>query len=141
MKQLPIVVLKGCPYVGVPLCKVCVPSAFGGRAGFDMDASHLFPQGVLAAITLLGGGAGDEGVRGGAWCEAGLSLCSVAITTLSGVGSGPKMLKRKPLGSSRVGSVPFKYVLSPLPALGPLPQRGLVLKQGGPVWALGSCQL
>ena len=62
MKQLPIVVLKGCPYVGVPLCKVCVPSAFGGRAGFDMDASHLFPQGVLAAITLLGGG-GKRGKR------------------------------------------------------------------------------
>ena len=34
-------------YVGASLYRPCVPSAFGGRAGFDVDASHIFPQGVL----------------------------------------------------------------------------------------------
>ena len=42
-----------------------MPSAFYGRVGFDMDAIHIFPQGVLAAITLVGGGAGDGGARAG----------------------------------------------------------------------------
>ena len=55
------------------------------------DTSHIFPQGVLAAITLVGGGAGDGGAKAGTGCEAGLPLCSVAITTLSGVGSDPKL--------------------------------------------------
>ena len=38
-------------------------NAFGWRAEFDMDASHLFPQGVLAAITLVGGGLELEGLE------------------------------------------------------------------------------
>ena len=35
-----------------------VPSGFGGRAVFDINTGHIFPQGVLAAITLVGGGTG-----------------------------------------------------------------------------------
>ena len=35
------------------LYRLCVFNAFGRRAGFDIYASHLFPQGVLAAITLV----------------------------------------------------------------------------------------
>ena len=48
--------LKGCSYVGISLCRLCVPSVSDGGAGFDVDASHVFPQGVLAAITLVGVG-------------------------------------------------------------------------------------
>ena len=68
---------------------------FGGRAGF---ASHVFPQCVLAAITLVGGVAGDGGARAGARTPAGagLHLCSAAIISLSGLGSDPKLLEQKP---------------------------------------------
>ena len=48
-----------------------MPSGFGGRAGFDMNSSQIFPQDVLAAITLVGGGAGEGGARAGARCGAG----------------------------------------------------------------------
>ena len=72
-----------------------MPNAFGRRAGFDVDASHVFPQGVLAAIALVGGGAGDGGASAGARCEIGFPLCSVAITALSGTGSAPKLLEQK----------------------------------------------
>ena len=33
-----------------------VPRAFGGRAVLGVDVSYVFPQGVLAAVTLVGGG-------------------------------------------------------------------------------------
>ena len=79
MKQLPTVVLKGCSYVAASLC---VPSAFGGRAGFGVEASHVFPQDVLVAVSLVGSGARDGGARAGTRCEVGLPLCSVARTTL-----------------------------------------------------------
>lgn len=36
-------------------------SDFDSRAGFDLNTSHVFPQGVLSAIILLGGGVRDEG--------------------------------------------------------------------------------
>ena len=35
------------------LYSLCVPSGFGGRAGFDMT-TIIFPKGLLAAITLVG---------------------------------------------------------------------------------------
>ena len=49
----------------------CVPSAFGGRTGFDVDTSHVFPQGVRLVC------------RSWNLCRvwAGL-LCSVAIPTV-----------------------------------------------------------
>ena len=74
----------------------CVPSAFGGRAGFDVDISHVFPQCVLAAITLVGSGVGDGEARTGTGCEAGLPLFTVAVTTLSGTGSDLNLLEQKP---------------------------------------------
>ena len=60
------------------------------------DASHVFPQGVLAAITLIGSGSGDKQVRASTGYKAELSLCSGAITTLLRVGSDPKLLQEKP---------------------------------------------
>lgn len=48
----------------VALYNLTVPSGFGRGAGFDMNTSHILPQGVLAGITLLGGRAGDGGALG-----------------------------------------------------------------------------
>lgn len=50
-----------CSYMGASLYKLCVPSAFGGKAGFDMDAKYIFPQGVLAVTALVQGVTGDGG--------------------------------------------------------------------------------
>ena len=72
-----------------------MPGSDSGRAGSDVSRSHVFPQGVLAAITLVGGGAGDGADRDRARCELGLLLCSVATTTLRGAGVGPKLLEQK----------------------------------------------
>lgn len=57
-------------------------SAFGEKAGFNVDVIHFFPQGVLSAITLVGRVTRDRVVRDGVWCEAGLLLCPVALTAL-----------------------------------------------------------
>ena len=82
--------------MGASLCSLCVPSGFGGRARSEVSIGCAFPQGVLAAIMLVGGGAGYGGARARARCELGLLLYSVAITTLSVVGLGPKVLEQKP---------------------------------------------
>lgn len=37
-----IVVLNWCSYVGASLCRLYVPIAIGGVAGFAMDESHFF---------------------------------------------------------------------------------------------------
>ena len=58
-------------------------SGFGRRAGSDESMSHISPQSTLAAITLVGGGAGGGEVRARAGCEQGL-LYSVDTTTISG---------------------------------------------------------
>ena len=86
-----VVLMLECPYTHC----VC-PVPFGGRAGYNRDASHVFPQGVLTAIILVGGGAGNGGVRAAARFKAIIPLCSVAISTLSGAGSDPKLLEQKP---------------------------------------------
>lgn len=47
-------------FVSIPT-QSYMPSGFGGRAGFDVNTSHIFPQNVLA--TMVGGGPGDLGAR------------------------------------------------------------------------------
>ena len=42
-------------YLGVSLYRLHVPNAFGRRAGLTWMQSQVFPQGVLAAITLMRG--------------------------------------------------------------------------------------
>ena len=81
--------------MGVSLCRLCVPNASFGMAGFDVDTTHLFPQHVLAAF-ILGGVTIDGGARVCYVFKAGLHLCSVALTALSWVGSAPKLLEWKP---------------------------------------------
>ena len=43
-------------------------SAFAGKAELGVEASHVFPQHVLAAVTLVEGGTADGGARARAWC-------------------------------------------------------------------------
>lgn len=68
------------------------------KATFDMNTIHFFTCSVLAALTLLGNGAGNGGARSGAKCEAGLPLCSVAVTTLFGWKFDPKLLEEECYG-------------------------------------------
>ena len=41
--------------MGASLCRLCVSNIFCVRAGFGMDASHIFPQSMLAFTSLIGG--------------------------------------------------------------------------------------
>lgn len=107
-----------------------MPNAFGGRFGFDVDARHSFPQDVLATITLVGGRAGDGEARAGIGHEAGLPLCSAAITALLGVVTDPKLLES---GTSWL--CPLK-VFFPLSELGFLLQRDRMQEQLGPTQPL-----
>ena len=66
------------------------------RAGSKVSMGHIFPQGVLAALTLVGDGAEDGDARARAMCDLGFLLSSVAVTTLSGLGLGSKVLDQKP---------------------------------------------
>lgn len=70
-------------------CVSCVFNVFGARVGFDMDFSHIFPQGVLATITLIGVVIGVGISKACAECEARLPLCSVDVAVLSGSWSAP----------------------------------------------------
>ena len=56
-------------------------SAFGGKAGFNVDVIHFFPQGVLPAITLIGRVTRGRVARDGVWCDTGL-LYPVALAAL-----------------------------------------------------------
>ena len=51
-----------CSDVGASLKRLYVPKAFGGIAGLDVDASHVFPQGILEDITVAGSGGGNGGL-------------------------------------------------------------------------------
>ena len=77
MKQLLIRV------IGASLCKLCVPSGFDGRAGFEMSTGPVFPQGVLSAVILVEDEAGHAGARARVHSKPVL-LCSVADTALLG---------------------------------------------------------
>lgn len=79
-------------------------------ARFDMNTSHIFSQGILTAITLVGGGDGDGRVRARAVSEPGLSLCSVAITALSETESSLKFLEQKLLSIDSAGFLPFSVM-------------------------------
>lgn len=103
---LPTVVLKRYSYERVSLCRLCVSHAFGGWAGFDGSANHVFPHGVLAAITLVAGRVEMKGAGTRALWEDELPF-PVAVTTLGGVGPDLKLLDQKPResGVSRLCSL------------------------------------
>lgn len=86
--------LDGLPLGGNIPMQTAHASAYGGRAVFDEDASHVFLQVVLTAITFVGYGAEVGGIIAGSRCEVWLPLFSVAITTLVGVHYNPRLLKQ-----------------------------------------------
>lgn len=91
-----------CAFEGVHYCG-SVPMQTARAQGFcwngwcEVDASHIFPQVVLAVATLVAHWAGDGGVR--TMIEVELPLFSVAITALWCVGSDSNLLEQKPWGS------------------------------------------
>lgn len=101
-------------------------NAFDGRARSDVGASHVFPQSVLSAITLVRLESED---RVGPGCEAKLPLWSVAIPALLKEGSDPLWLEWKICAS---GMSWLHFPLSVCLPLSPhqefCPRRG-VLKQ------------
>ena len=74
--------------------QLCVPSGFDRRTGSEVSMDHIFFQGVLAAITLVGGGAGDGVVR----ASAGVSFSSAQGPSLpcsnQGQNQGPRCWSR-----------------------------------------------
>ena len=58
--------------------------------------SHLY-SGCFGCCHLVDGVASDGGARSCAGLQAGLSFCSMAVSSKSGVGSPPKFLDRKSL--------------------------------------------
>ena len=100
--------------------------AFDGRARSDAGASHVFPQSVLSAITLVRLESED---RVGLGCDAKLPLWSVAILALLREGSDPLVAGVEDL-CVRHGLAPFPLsVCLPLsPHQEFCPWRG-VLKQ------------
>lgn len=83
-------------FMGAFLCRKHVHSVFGVRTRFDVDASHIFSQGMLVNIILVWVVAGVEVTRACAWCEVGLHFCSVAVTYLSKMGPSLKLLEQIP---------------------------------------------
>lgn len=75
IKELPTVLFKACFNVGMSQCKPHVPNSFGGMAWFEVVASPIFPQLVLAVVTLVGPWTGDGGA--GTMTEVELPLHSV----------------------------------------------------------------
>ena len=111
MNQLPVLVLKGYHCVGAPLCSLCVPSGFGGRARSEVSKGYVFPLGVLAVTTLVGWIAVDEGTRARARCELEFLLLSVASLPYQGWGWVPRCWSRRPEGWVQVGSALSVYLL------------------------------
>ena len=54
VKKSPIPGLNTCPCVWVFLCSLCVSSGFGGKVGSEVGMGHVFLQGELVAMALLG---------------------------------------------------------------------------------------
>ena len=66
---------------------------FEVRAGFVINASHIFPQSVLVVSPLIGGVIGVVMTRTctGCWVEP--PVCSVVVTALLRTGSAPQLLQ------------------------------------------------
>ena len=114
-------VLKWCAYIGASLYSLHVPVGFGVRAGLQVNTSHIFPQSVLVAITLVGSGSGDEGARARDRCKLGLPYAQWPWPHYHRWGQVPSCWSRSPEGWVQADSTPFKCVISLLPVLAPLP--------------------
>ena len=83
--------LEGMSCVRMSLCNLFVPGSSGGRAGSEVRRDSVFCR------VLVGGGAGDGGVRARVKCEPGLLLCSIEATALLGWG-----VKARPRGLQKM---------------------------------------
>ena len=99
------------------LCRLRVSNAFGGKAGFNVDVIHFFPQGVLSAITLVWRVTRDRVARDGVWFETGLLLCPYSLVQgkVQYHVAGAEALKFGP----ELTLFPLSVVF-PLPTVGPL---------------------
>lgn len=69
--------------------QIKVPMYLEGVAGLDVDASHVFPHGILASTTLKGGMAGNGGVR--APCRVWDSTSKCSVVSYHPVRADPKL--------------------------------------------------
>lgn len=76
-----------------------VLSGFGGGAISEVIMGHVFPQGALAAISLVGSDGGDGVGRVRARYEPGPLLHLIANTIISEAGVGSTLLKQNPRDS------------------------------------------
>ena len=67
-----------------------------GRAGSDMNTSHICLQGVLEAKPLVTVVAGEGGARPEGCVNQGLSAAQWPVPTYREAGMGPKLLEKKP---------------------------------------------
>ena len=86
--------------MGPSLLSLHVLSGCGGRARSEVIMGHVFPQGALAAITMVGSDGGDGVGRVRARYEPGLLLYLMANTIISGAGVGSTLLKQNPRDSA-----------------------------------------
>lgn len=105
--------LEGMFLCGCDTVYLHVSRGFGGKARSDVSMSHIFPQGVLAAITLVEYGAWDGGARVRARCELRLLLYSAVNTTLMGTGQVLSCWSRSPEAQVWDSSVTSECVLPP----------------------------
>lgn len=82
--------------MGASLCSLHVPGGFVGRAGFDMNRSHVLLQGELTALILVGGWTRNGVARVRARCEVRLPLSLVTFTSTLKAGEGLKLPEQKP---------------------------------------------
>ena len=84
--------LEGVHLSGSVLMSTACVQYLYGKTDFDVDFSYVFPQDMLATITLTVSVAGVEGCNVCAECETGLPLYSIDVANLSGLGSAPYLL-------------------------------------------------
>ena len=98
----------------IPIQTACA-GGFGGRAGSDMNTSHIFSQGALAVITLGGGRTGDGAARARGSVSQGFPSAQWPASPYWGWGWVPSCWSTDPKVQGWTGSIPLKCVLSPLP--------------------------
>ena len=99
----------------VSYCRLKGVFLYGSAVDLIWMQITFFPQGVLAAITMVRGGPGTRGWSK-SWVWDGTAPCSVAITTVLGQGLTPSRWIR-----SKLALFPF-CVFLPLHTRGQLPQ-------------------
>ena len=79
--------------MGTSLGSLRESNIFGVRAVFSMDACHIFPQGVLARISLIVGVISVLVTRACPGFWVGPPLSSVVVTALSAAGPASQLLE------------------------------------------------